>query len=66
MAQETDQRLPVTMQELYQYMKDVLDHFGLRFHEMDKVRVGIHVSQTTAELVFSYGNKSHHIDIIAK
>lgn len=31
----------MTMQELYDEMKEALADFGLRFHEMDKVEVTI-------------------------
>ena len=27
------------MKDLYSWMKDVLDFFDLRFHEMDKVKI---------------------------
>lgn len=62
--QENDQPLPVTMKELYDYMAQVRKHFDLSFHEMDQIRMGIHVSANKAELVFTYGNQALSINII--
>lgn len=40
-------------QELYDEIKQALDYFGLRFHEMSQMTVEFHVHGVT----FIYGNK---------
>ena len=41
-------------EELYQEIKDALANFGLRFNEMDKMKVYFENNQVT----FNYANKS--------
>lgn len=43
----------VTVAQMYEEMKSILKHFGLTFHDMDKVQVYIE----EGDLVYLYGHQ---------
>lgn len=53
----------MTMEELYQEMKDVLKFFGLSFHEKDQVTIKLVELNGILYMSFSYNNRHTFIEV---